>query len=317
MSETWILGLILLALVAGLVSGLASPAMLFTIAALLSYLLGMLELESLLGSFTNASLVTLVLLVLATTALEKTPLLGRLSQVIGSGSLGLTMAKLGFSTALLSSFTNNTAVVASLIGVVRRNQQHAPAKLLLPLSYAAILGGTLTLIGTSTNLIVNSFVENAGLKPLGFFEFSLIGLAVVVAGIALLVLLSHLLPDGDEQHGDESLPYLLEAKVLPGSTLVGRSVQDNRLRALKKLYLAELERSGIRICCAAATRAGRGGCAALQWRGGVGGVVASIRWFGVVRQAAGQGPESGGSRAGAVFGFGGLFAQGLAISGAV
>ncbi|MBO2606509.1 SLC13 family permease [Shewanella algae] len=248
MSETWILGLILLALVAGLVSGLASPAMLFTIAALLSYLLGMLELESLLGSFTNASLVTLVLLVLATTALEKTPLLGRLSQVIGSGSLGLTMAKLGFSTALLSSFTNNTAVVASLIGVVRRNQQHAPAKLLLPLSYAAILGGTLTLIGTSTNLIVNSFVENAGLKPLGFFEFSLIGLAVVVAGIALLVLLSHLLPDGDEQHGDESLPYLLEAKVLPGSTLVGRSVQDNRLRALKKLYLAELERSGIRIC---------------------------------------------------------------------
>ncbi|MGS0673827.1 SLC13 family permease [Shewanella sp. 125m-1] len=248
MADLWVLSCILFALVAALMAGLWTPAALFFIASLTTYLLGMVELETTLASFTNASLVTLVLLIMSTAALEKTSLLGKLSQVVGQGSLASTMAKLGFSTALLSSFTNNTAVVASLIGVVRRNQAHAPAKLLLPLSYAAILGGTLTLIGTSTNLIVNSFVENAGLVPLGFFEFSIIGIVIVILGVGLLVLLANWLPDRREESIDEALPYLLEARVAKESLLIGHSVQDNRLRALKKLYLVELERSGIRIC---------------------------------------------------------------------
>ncbi|GIU10141.1 SLC13 family permease [Shewanella glacialipiscicola] len=248
MSDLWLLAIILLGLVAGLISGRINPAVLFLFAFLLCYLFDMVALDTALTSFTNIGLVTLVLLVLAATALEKTSLLGKLSQVIGNSSLPITMAKLGLSTALLSSFTNNTAVVASLIGVVRRNQVHAPAKLLLPLNYAAILGGTLTLIGTSTNLIVNSFVENAGLPALGFFEFTPVAVVIVVAGILLLVLLVNILPDRREESDEEALPYLLEAHVAKGSLLVGRSVVDNKLRALKQLYLVELERSGICIC---------------------------------------------------------------------
>jgi len=247
-SELWVLSSILLLLITALMAGIWTPAALFFTAALTTYLLGMVELETALASFTNAGLVTLVLIILATAALEKTSLIGKLSQVVGQGSLASTIAKLGFSTALLSSFTNNTAVVSSLIGVIRRNQSHAPAKLLLPLSYAAILGGTLTLIGTSTNLIVNSFVENAGLVPLGFFEFSIVGVVIVVLGVGLLTLLANVLPDRREDSTEETLPYLLEARVAKQSQLIGRSVQDNRLRALKKLYLVELERSGIRIC---------------------------------------------------------------------
>ncbi|GGP46152.1 potassium transporter TrkA [Shewanella saliphila] len=135
-----------------------------------------------------------------------------------------------------------------MISVVRRNPTHAPTKLLLPLNYAAILGGTLTLIGTSTNLIVNSFVENAGLEPLGFFEFSQVGALLVVGGLTLLTILANFLPDRREESEHEALPYLLEAHVAKTSTLVGKSVTDNCLRALKKLYLVELERSGIRIC---------------------------------------------------------------------
>jgi di/tricarboxylate transporter len=104
------------------------------------------------------------------------------------------------------------------------------------------------LIGTSTNLIVNSFVENAGLEPLGFFEFTPVAIVAVVSGLILLTALAHTLPDRRDESDDEALPYLLEAHVAKTSTLVGKSVQDNRLRALKKLYLVELERSGIRIC---------------------------------------------------------------------
>ena len=178
-------------MVGGLIAGAAKPATMFSMALLSAYLLGLVELNQALMSFTNNGLIVLVLLVLAATALEKTWLIGKLSQVIGKGSLFSTLAKMGVSTAILSSFTNNTAVVASLIGVVRRNQAHAPSKLLLPLNYAAILGGTLTLIGTSTNLIVNSFVENAGLKPLGFFEFTQVGILVVVTGLLILMLLAN------------------------------------------------------------------------------------------------------------------------------
>ncbi|MCV5262405.1 hypothetical protein OFC55_32570, partial [Escherichia coli] len=90
-----------------------------------------------------------------------------------------------------------------------------------PLSYAAIFGGTLTLIGTSTNLIINSFVEDAGLPSLSFFTPTMIGLAVLAGGLLILIPLSYLLPSYDDQN-QEDLPYFLESRVEPGSPLVGR-----------------------------------------------------------------------------------------------
>ncbi|MGL4473143.1 MAG: SLC13 family permease, partial [Shewanella sp.] len=245
--EPFGIGLILIALVIGLIRGVSSPALLFSLAAVSCYLLGYVSLQGLLTNFANEGLVTLVLLLLVTQALEKTRILTQMSRAIGRGSLASTLCRLSISTALISSFTNNTAVVASLIGAVRHNTGHAPTKLLLPLSYAAILGGTLTLIGTSTSLIVNSFVVAAGLPPIGFFEFTQVGIVAAIAGIIVLVLGAMYLPDrqvGSAQQGW----YLLEARVIANSNLVGKSVQDNHLRALKHLYLVELERGGIRIC---------------------------------------------------------------------
>ncbi|EJN6828070.1 SLC13 family permease [Vibrio cidicii] len=219
------------------------PSYIFAAAAFVAFMAGMSDLTSIAANFTNSSLLTLVLLILASTALEKTRLISWVSRNISEGRLATVIAKLGLSTALLSSFTNNTAVVVSLIGAVKRNQQHAPSKLLIPLSYAAIFGGTLTLIGTSTNLIINSFVEDAGLPSMSFFAPTLIGLAVLLGGGLILIPLSYLLPDYDEQ-GQDDLPYFLEARVEPGSPLVGRSVTENNLRALRKLFLAEVIRNG-------------------------------------------------------------------------
>ncbi|KJR23873.1 SLC13 family permease [Vibrio navarrensis] len=219
------------------------PSYIFAAAAFVAFMAGMSDLTTMAANFTNSSLLTLVLLILASTALEKTRLISWVSRNISEGRLATVIAKLGLSTALLSSFTNNTAVVVSLIGAVKRNQQHAPSKLLIPLSYAAIFGGTLTLIGTSTNLIINSFVEDAGLPSMSFFAPTLIGLAVMLGGVLILIPLSYLLPDYDEQ-GQDDLPYFLEARVEPGSPLVGRSVTENNLRALRKLFLAEVIRNG-------------------------------------------------------------------------
>ncbi|MCK6263102.1 SLC13 family permease [Vibrio sp. ZSDE26] len=219
------------------------PSVIFAGAAFLAFMAGTIELQSIATNFTNSSLLTLVLLILASCALEKTRLISWVSQNISEGKLGTVVAKLGVSTALLSSFTNNTAVVVSLIGAIKRNQKHAPSKLLIPLSYAAILGGTLTLIGTSTNLIINSFVEDVGLPSLTFFTPTLIGLAVLFGGVLILIPLSYLLPNYDD-HAQDELPYFLEAIVEPGSPLVDKSISENNLRALRKLFLAEVIRDG-------------------------------------------------------------------------
>ena len=234
---------ILLGIVTCLLTTRMKPSYIFAGAAFIAFLGGMIELGDVATNFTNSSLLTLVLLILASAALEKTRLVSWVSRSLSNGRLGTVVAKLGISTALLSSFTNNTAVVVSLIGAIKRNQQHAPSKLLIPLSYAAILGGTLTLIGTSTNLIINSFVEDAGLPSLGFFAPTLIGLSVLFGGMLILIPLSYLLPSYEDQNQDE-LPYFLEARVEPGSPLVGRSISENNLRALRKLFLAEVVRDG-------------------------------------------------------------------------
>lgn len=219
------------------------PSFIFAGAAFITFVTGQTELDSLANNFTNSSLLTLVLLVLSSCALEKTRLISWVSYHISEGKLGVVIAKLGLSTAILSSFTNNTAVVVALVGAIKRNQQHPPSKLLIPLSYAAILGGTLTLIGTSTNLIINSFVEDVGLPSLDFFAPTLIGLAVLAGGLMVLIPVSYLLPNNDEFNPDE-LPYFLEARVEAGSQLVGRSIAENGLRALRKLFLAEVIRDG-------------------------------------------------------------------------
>ncbi len=241
--DAFLISCLLLGIVAGLLFTKLKPAILFGGAAFIAFQLGLITLDALAENFTNRSLLTLVLLILLSTALEKTRLVGWVSGQLATGSLGLVVTKLALSTAFLSSLTNNTAVVVSLIGAVKRNRRYAPSRLLIPLSYAAILGGTLTLIGTSTNLIINSFVESMGMESLGFFAPSPIGLAVLAGGLFVIISLCYLLPDYDIKDED-NLPYVLEAVVVPGSPLAGQTVSENALRALRRLYLAEILRDG-------------------------------------------------------------------------
>ncbi|WP_064601729.1 SLC13 family permease [Photobacterium sp. J15] len=233
----------LMVIVTCLLTTRIKPAYLFAGAAFVGFQTGMIALPTLAGNFTNSSLLTLVLLILVSVALEKTRLISWVGRQISQGGQSTVVAKLGLSTAFLSSFTNNTAVVVSLIGAIKRNQRHAPSRLLIPLSYTAILGGTLTLIGTSTNLIINSFVEDAGLPGLDFFAPTTIGLAVLVFGLLILIPLSYLLPVYDD-HSQDDLPYFLEAKIEGGSPLAGKTVAENGLRALRRLFLAEVIRDG-------------------------------------------------------------------------
>ncbi len=247
MVEQLILTGIMLLLVGCLFGTRINPAWLFVSAIGTSYLAGLIDLESMLVNYTNPSLITLVLLILVSIAIEKTTLIQRLAKSLSSGSLVKSVTKLGLSTAFLSSFTNNTAVVASLITAIKDNPNHSPSKLLLPLSYTAILGGTITLIGTSTNLIVNGFAVDAGMAPLGFFDFTLVGLGALSVGLITILVMLKCMPDNGK-NSQEVVPFYLEGKVQTGSKLINRTVEENGLRDLKDLFLAEIIRDGNRIC---------------------------------------------------------------------
>lgn len=244
--ELWLAGLTLVGLIGALVFSRVNATVLFLIAALFCLLSGLVNIDTFWSKTTNEGLVTLVLLILCAVALERLPWLGMLSRTVDSPRLSWSIAKIVAIAAPMSAVLNNTAVVAGLANVLRRSEYHASSRLLLPLSYAAILGGTLTLIGTSTNLIVSSFLEDRRGVGLGFGDFFVISAPVVLLVGFLLVVLARRLPTRENFEAVES-EYTLEAEVDSEGALVGRTVEEAGLRALETLYLAEILRDGRKI----------------------------------------------------------------------
>lgn len=234
------------AILAGLIALLTltrlSAAWVFGAVAVLTYLTDLLNVQQFAASFTDSSLLTLVLLLLVSIALEKTRLISWVGQQLNNGGLRTVLTRLWVSTSLLSSFTANTAVVASLIGAIKRSQKFAPSKLMLPMAFAATFGGTLTLIGTSTNLVVNSFLDKAGLPLLQFFTTTAVGAGVVVSGMLMMWLIADKLPVTEKTVDEADLPYFLEARISADSVLIGKTIGEAGLRHLRKLFLAEIVR---------------------------------------------------------------------------
>lgn len=225
-----------------LVQGRFSAATLFCSWAGGFLVLGIVEQQQLLASFSNPALAILLLLLLASLALERSPLLDKLANALFSKHETYSLLKLTALTSLLSAFVNNTAVVSSLLGVINRQSYLPASRLLIPLSYASILGGMTTLVGTSTNLVVNSFVLEAGLPALTMFQFSLVGLPLAALCLAVLLFSARSLPSHDTDQQQASTTYFLEAGVLPDSPLIGRSINDNQLRHLDGLFLLKILR---------------------------------------------------------------------------
>ena len=234
------------AILAGLIALLTltrlSAAWVFGAVAVLTYLTDLLNVQQFAASFTDSSLLTLVLLLLVSIALEKTRLISWVGQQLTKGGLRTVLTRLWVSTSLLSSFTANTAVVASLIGAIKRSQKFAPSKLMLPMAFAATFGGTLTLIGTSTNLVVNSFLDKAGLPLLQFFTTTAVGAGVVVSGMLMMWLIADRLPVTEKTVDEADLQYFLEARLSADSVLIGKTIGEAGLRHLRKLFLAEIVR---------------------------------------------------------------------------
>ncbi|MGE3140289.1 MAG: SLC13 family permease, partial [Thermoleophilia bacterium] len=164
------------------------------------------------------------------------------------------LARIVAPTAGASAFLNNTPIVAMGIPPIlswARRTGRSPSRYLMPLSFAAVVGGTVTIIGTSTNLVVSGLMEDAGQEPMGFFEIAKVGLPfAVVSAIVLVLVAPRLLPDRrapSEDTAADEREFTLEMVVEPGAAIVGRSIADAGLRSLQGVYLVEIERDGQRI----------------------------------------------------------------------
>jgi di/tricarboxylate transporter len=206
-----------------------------------------------LAGLSNEGMATVAVLYVVAAGLRETGAVAWLVQGVLGRPRNLFNAQLRLMApvAAASGFMNNTPVVAMFLPAVidwARQNRLPVSKLLIPLSYASILGGTCTLIGTSTNLVVNGLLtSHARLPGLGMFDITRVGLPAAVIGMAYLVLLGRwLLPDRrpvmDPQ--DDPRRYTVEMLVQPSSPLAGRSVEDAGLRHLPGMYLVEIERDG-------------------------------------------------------------------------
>lgn len=232
----------LVVLVVMLVRGRRAPAAVFAGVAFFYILLDFISLGEALKQLTNTGLVTVMVLMLLSVVLDKSRLLETMADALVRGNYRWALGKLYLATAAYSAFLNNTAVVASLIGPLRSNRHHSATRLLLPMCFAASLGGVLTLVGTSTNLLVNSFLVGRGMPGLHMFDLLPVGLLLLLGCGLLMVALYPRLLEHRPPAEDSVRDYFVEASVLPGSPLVGRSVEANGLRNLGHLFLSEIVR---------------------------------------------------------------------------
>ena len=249
--EAWLTLAVVVALVVALVKDVARPELLLfaSLAPLLAT--GVLTPEDAFAGFSNSAPLAVGALFVVAAGVQATGGLAFADRLLfrESGRLGATTAQMMVVTAGLSAFLNNTPLVAMLMPRVQAwcaRTGVAPSKLMIPLSYAAIVGGMTTLIGTSTNLLVSGLMEDAGLPGLGLFGLTVVGAPAAFAVIAYFGLVGHrTLPDRGRD-GDASPALedcLFEARIAPGSPLAGSTVEEADLRALGDAFLVHI-RSG-------------------------------------------------------------------------
>ncbi|PSQ88212.1 MAG: SLC13 family permease [Bacteroidetes bacterium QS_8_64_10] len=254
--DAWITLGVIVGMIAALLREVTRPALIVLGALLALLVTGVLTPEEGLAGFSNSAVLTIGSLYVVAAGIQQTGALSFFDRVLGRSSLGgeppalpVTLFRLMVPTALLSGFINNTPVVATLIPRVQEwGREHgiAPSRLLMPLSFASIVGGMTTLIGTSTNLIVSGMMEAEGYAGLGLFDLTAVGVPVALGVLAYFIVAGHrLLPDrASEEHTveEEAQNYLFEVRVTPEAAFEGQTVEEAGLRSLGDAYLVHVQR---------------------------------------------------------------------------
>lgn len=222
---------------------------------LLVAITGLVTPEQAFAGFGSEVVLMILGLLILTAALIQTGVVDYLGREILSrvgDNVGRFLLLLMVAAAALSAFMSNTGATAFFLPIVlsiSRQLKVSPSKLLMPLAFSSILASSVTLIGTSTNLVISGLLVNAGLQPLGMFELTMVGLPILFIGLVyMLTIGKRLIPDRgftQEYTADFDIqPYLTEIEILPGSKLIGSTLGESGLGHDLDLTVIRVIRNG-------------------------------------------------------------------------
>lgn len=249
--DAWLTLFVVATVLLMLVRDLTSPATAVFAGTVTLLVTGVIDVGQAFSGFSNPGPITVAALYVLAASVDKTgALVPLMRKILGDkGVLRRPLLRLLTPTVLVSGFLNNTPIVAMLapqVSAWAERRGVSPSKLLMPLSFAAILGGVMTVIGTSTNLVISGQMDAAGLDPIGFFEIGKVGLPVAVVGTVLVVALApRVLParrSVREGLVEESNRFTVEMVVETGGPMDGSTVEEAGLRHLNAVFLAAVDR---------------------------------------------------------------------------
>jgi di/tricarboxylate transporter len=219
-------------------------------------LTGLVDPESVFEGFANPAVITVWAVYMVSGGLFKTGVadaMGRGILRLAGGKEPRLIATIMVTCGVISAFMNNVGATAmlmpALVGISRRTKI-AVSKLLIPLSFSSLLGGSMTLIGTPANILAMGIVADQGLAPLGFFDFAPMGIVVLTTGVVYMVLIGrHLLPVREGAQGRQDVyrlrQYVTEVRISDTSPLAGKTLLESRLGRDYDLTVLAIERDGV------------------------------------------------------------------------
>ncbi|ASN06789.1 SLC13 family permease [Virgibacillus necropolis] len=248
--------IMIIAMLVGLLFEVARPDMVVFSVLVVFLISGILTTQEALSGFSNQGMLTVALLFIVAGAVQKSGLVDQLMTrwLRNSTSQIGSMIRFFIPTAAFSAFLNNTPIVVTFTPIIKKwceDKNIAPSKFLIPLSYVTILGGTITLMGTSTNLVVHGLLLDMGYEGFSLFTLTSVGIPVASVGVLYIFFIGrHLLPDNrgfSQKLKEKSKEYISEIQVEDSFKYINKSVKEAGLRDLKGLYLIEIIRESGRV----------------------------------------------------------------------
>lgn len=253
--EMWFVLIIVFLMLVSLVKELARPDVIMFMTLFSFILTDIITIDEALKGFSNEGMLTVALLFIIGRAIQKSGVFERaILKLLREGEQPkIALLKLLTPTALFSTLLNNTPIVATFTPIIKswcEKHDLAPSKFLMPLSFVTILGGTITLIGTSTNLVIHGMLLDYGMEGFSFFQLAYIGVPITILGLIYLTTIGYrLLPERKSTiiNKQESKEYLVEMVVEKNFPFINKTIKEAGLRQLKGLYLFEVIRGGEKI----------------------------------------------------------------------
>lgn len=253
--EGYVVLIIVFLTIVALAKEVMRPGLVFFSSAVVLMSVGILTDQEVLAGFSNKGMITVAILFLVSEGVRQSGVLNRLAQTYlprKRRKMVFLIPQIMLPVSFISAFLNNTPVVIIFAPIIKKWTEKlnlSSKKFLIPLSYATILGGMCTLIGTSTNLVVHGLIIENGYAGFNMFELGKVGIFIAIIGTIYMSIAGNKLLPGEKilfnkKSSTEYKDYYYDLTIPPGSNLIGVEIKNGRLKELKNLFVRSIEREG-------------------------------------------------------------------------